>query len=330
MKFFEKFKKNRRGLYSLIFLAALFTMSLFAEFIANDKPIFLRHNGQVFFPIFQNITELQIGGIFQTQADFRDVEVQKLIAKSFTIWPPIRFSYDSINYQMNAPAPSFPSATNFLGTDDQGRDVLARLIYGVRISLFFGLILSTLTLIIAVLIGAAQGYFGKKVDIFAQRFIEIWSAMPVLFLLIILSSIITPNFFSLLFLMLLFSWVSLSSMVRAEFLRLKNFDFVLASKALGANNSRIMFRHILPNAAPIILATLPFLLSGSIATLASLDFLGFGMPAGSPSLGELLAQGKNNLNAYHLGIVGFVAMSSILIALIFIGEAFRDAMDSRI
>lgn len=330
MKFLAKFKKNRRGFYSLIFLITLFTASLFAEFIANDKPIFLHHKGQSFFPIFQNITEAQIGGTFQTKADFRDPEVQKLIAESFAIWPPIRFSYDSINYQMLAPAPSSPNSQNFLGTDDQGRDVFARLIYGIRISLFFGLILSTLTTVLAVLIGAVQGYFGKKIDIFAQRFIEIWSAMPVLFLLIILSSIIVPNFFSLLFLILLFSWISLSSMVRAEFLRLKNFDFVLASKALGASHSRIMFRHILPNAAPIILATLPFLLSGSIATLASLDFLGFGMPAGSPSLGELLAQGKNNLSAYHLGIAGFVTMSSILTALIFVGEAMRDAMDSRL
>lgn len=328
----HKFKDNRRGYYSLWLLGAIFFVSLFAEFIANDKPIILRFEDKIYFPIFQNITEKELGGIFETAADFRDIEVQKLIAgnpQNFAIWSLIKFSYDTINYQIAKPAPTKPNAKNWLGTDDQGRDVLARVIYGVRISLIFGLILTCLSLIIAIFLGAIQGFFGGKVDIFMQRFIEIWSSMPVLFLLIILSSIIIPSFFSLLFLLLLFSWISLSSIIRAEFLRLKNFDFVMSAKAMGAGNFRIIFRHILPNASPLIIANLAFLLSGSIITLTSLDFLGLGMPLGSPSLGELLAQGKNNINAYHLGITGFVVISMILTTLIFIGEALRDAFDSR-
>ena len=328
----HKFKDNRRGYYSLWLLGAIFFVSLFAEFIANDKPIILRFEDKIYFPIFQNITEKELGGIFETAADFRDIEVQKLIAgnpQNFAIWSLIKFSYDTINYQIAKPAPTKPNAKNWLGTDDQGRDVLARVIYGVRISLIFGLILTCLSLIIAIFLGAIQGFFGGKVDIFMQRFIEIWSSMPVLFLLIILSSIIIPSFFSLLFLLLLFSWISLSSIIRAEFLRLKNFDFVMSAKAMGAGNFRIIFRHILPNASTLIIANLAFLLSGSIITLTSLDFLGLGMPLGSPSLGELLAQGKNNINAYHLGITGFVVISMILTTLIFIGEALRDAFDSR-
>ncbi len=328
--FFVKFKKNRRGYFSFLFLSSLFFLTLFAEFISNDKPLLVRFNGDFYFPIFHEISEKNFGGEFETAADFRDPQVQKLIEKNgWIIFAPIPFSYDTINYKIKTPAPSKPTLANLLGTDDQGRDVLARVIYGVRISLIFGLILTFFSTALGIFLGAIQGYFGGIIDLILQRFMEIWSSMPILFLLIILSSIIEPSFFTLLGLMLLFSWMSIVSYVRAEFLRLRNFDFVRASKALGASNSRIIFRHILPNASPIIIANIPFLLAGSITTLTSLDFLGLGLPIGSPSLGELLSQGKNNLTAYWLGITGFVTITLILTFLVFIGEAVRDAIDTR-
>ncbi len=328
--FFTKFKKNRRGYFSFLVFAVLFFTTLFAELIAGEKPLLMRLEGKFYFPIFQEVSEKKLGGVFETSADFRDPEVQKLVEKNgWMIFPPIKFSYDTINYKINTPAPSKPTSENLLGTDDQGRDVLARVIYGVRISLIFGLILTIFSAVLGIFLGTIQGYFGGLTDLLLQRFMEIWSSMPVLFLLIILSSIIEPSFFVLLGLMLLFSWMAMVSYVRAEFLRLRNFDFVRASRALGASNFRIIFRHILPNASPIIVANLPFLLAGSITTLTSLDFLGLGLPAGSPSLGELLAQGKNNLNAYWLGITGFVTITLILTLLVFIGEALRDAFDTR-
>lgn len=328
--FLKRFKKNRRGYFSSIIFLTLFLFSLFAELIANDQPLLVKFENSFYFPFLQKIPETEFGGVFETKADFRDPALQSLVnQKGWIIFAPIAFSYDSINYKIKTPAPSKPNSENILGTDDQGRDVLARLIYGVRISLIFGLILSSFSLIIGVFLGAIQGYFGGLCDLLFQRFIEIWSSMPVLFLLIILSSIIEPSFFTLLTLLLLFSWMSLVSYVRAEFLRLRNFDFVRASKALGANNLRIIFRHILPNASPIIIANLPFLIAASITTLTSLDFLGLGLPIGSPSLGELLAQGKNNLNAYWLGISGFMIITLILTLLVFIGEALRDAFDTR-
>ena len=328
--FTEKFNKNRRGYFSFIILATLFLVTIFAEFLANDKPLVVHFNNKFYFPIIQNIPEKNFGGEFETQTDFRDPVVQELINKNgWMVFAPIPFSYDTINFNIKTPAPSKPTFTNLLGTDDNGRDVLARVIYGIRISLIFGLTLTFFSAILGIFLGAIQGYFGGLCDLILQRFLEIWSSMPVLFLLIILSSIITPSFFTLLILMLFFSWMSLVSYVRAEFLRLRNFDFVRASKALGASNSRIIFRHILPNASPVILANLPFLLAGSIATLTSLDFLGLGLPIGSPSLGELLAQGKNNLNSYWLGISGFVTITTILTLLVFIGEALRDAFDTR-
>ena len=290
----------------------------------------MRFNGDFYFPIFHEVSEKNFGGKFETAADFRDPQVQELIEKNgWIIFPPIRFSYDTINYEIKTPAPSKPSLANLFGTDDQGRDVLARVIYGIRISLIFGLVLTFFSTALGIFLGAIQGYFGGIIDLILQRFMEIWSSMPILFLLIILSSIIEPSFFTLLGLMLLFSWMSIVSYVRAEFLRLRNFDFVRASKALGASNSRIIFRHILPNASPIIIANIPFLLAGSITTLTSLDFLGLGLPIGSPSLGELLSQGKNNLTAYWLGITGFVTITLILTFLVFIGEAVRDAIDTR-
>ena len=328
--FTEKFNKNRRGYFSFIILATLFLVTIFAEFLANDKPLVVYFNNKFYFPVIQNIPEKNFGGEFETQADFRDPVVQELINKNgWMIFAPIPFSYQTINFNIKTPAPSKPTLTNLLGTDDNGRDVLARVIYGIRISLIFGLVLTFFSAILGIFLGVIQGYFGGLCDLILQRFLEIWSSMPVLFLLIILSSIITPSFFTLLILMLLFSWMSLVGYVRAEFLRLRNFDFVRASKALGASNLRIIFRHILPNASPVILANLPFLLAGSITTLTSLDFLGLGLPIGSPSLGELLAQGKNNLNAYWLGISGFVTITTILTLLVFIGEALRDAFDTR-
>jgi microcin C transport system permease protein len=328
--FFLKFKRNRRGYFSFIILTAIFLVSIFAEIIANDKPLLLRFENKFYFPIFLQISEKSLGGEFETATDFHDPEVRKIIAKKgWMIFPLINFSYDSINYKIKSPAPSRPTAENLFGTDDQGRDVLARVIYGIRISLIFGLILSFFSTILGIFLGAVQGYFGGLIDLCLQRFMEIWSSMPVLFLLIILSTIIEPSFFILLALMLLFSWMSMVSYVRAEFLRLRNFDFVRASKVLGAKDMRIIFRHILPNASPIIIANLPFLLASSITTLTALDFLGLGLPVGSPSLGELLAQGKNNLTCYWLGITGFIVITMILTLLVFIGEALRDAFDSR-
>ncbi len=328
--FFKKFKKNQRGYFSFIIFAALFCVTLFAEIIANDRPLLVKFDGKFYFPIFLDISEKTFGGELETNADFLDPAVQKLInKKGWIIFAPIPFSYNTINFDIKSPAPSKPSLINLLGTDDNGRDVLARVIYGIRISLIFGIILTFFSVFIGILLGAVQGYFGGKIDIILQRFIEIWSSMPILFLLIILSSVIEPSFFTLLGLMLLFSWMSIVSYVRAEFLRLRNFDFVRASKVLGASNARIIFRHILPNASPIIIANLPFLLAGSITTLTSLDFLGLGLPVGSASLGEILAQGKNNLSAYWLGITGFVTVTMILTLLVFIGEALRDAFDTR-
>ncbi len=328
--FYQKFKKNRRGYFSFWIFVAVFLLTFFAEVVANERPLLLRFDGHLYFPVWQNISEKKLGGELETEADFRDPEVQKLIEeKGFAIFAPIKFSYDTINFSIETPAPSKPTASNLLGTDDQGRDVLARIIYGVRISLIFGLLLSFFSAILGIFLGAIQGYFGGILDLTLQRFIEIWSSMPTLFLLIILSAIIEPGFFILLALMLLFSWMSLVSIVRAEFLRLRNFDFVRAARALGASDSRIIFKHILPNAAPIIIANLPFLLAGSITTLTSLDFLGLGLPVGSPSLGELLAQGKNNITAYWLGISGFAVITLILTLLVFIGEAVRDAFDVR-
>lgn len=332
--FFTKFKKNKRGYYSFLTFISLFFVTLFAEFIANDKPLLIKFNDKFYFPIIKSYSETTFGGVFETEADYRDKAVQELIKQDennegFMIFPPIPFSYNTINYEVKTPAPSKPTLQNLLGVDDNGRDVLARIIYGTRISLVFGLVLAFFSVIIGIFIGAIQGYFGGFLDIILQRFIEIWSNMPTLFLLIILSSILEPGFFILLFLMLLFSWMSLVSYVRAEFLRLRNFEFVQASKAIGASNKRIIFRHILPNASPIIIANIPFIISGSIVTLTSLDFLGLGMPIGSPSLGELLAQGKNNIMAYYLGLSGFIVITIILSLLVFIGEALREAFDVR-
>lgn len=328
--FTSKFKKNKRGYYSFIILATIFLTTLFSEVIANNKPLFVRYNDQILFPFIKNVPETTFGGQLKTQTDYQDPFIQaKIKENGFIIFAPIRFSYNTINFNLSSPAPSKPTLTNILGTDDNARDVAARILYGIRISLIFGLILTFFSMLIGISLGAVQGFFGGLCDLILQRFIEIWSSMPILFLLIILSTIIEPGFFTLLFLMLAFSWIGIVSYVRAEFLRLRNFDFVKASKSLGAKNPRIIFKHILPNASPIIIANLPFILAGSITTLTSLDFLGLGLPVGSPSLGELLAQGKNNINATWLGISSFATITLLLTLLVFIGEALRDCFDSR-
>jgi microcin C transport system permease protein len=326
----DSFRRNRRGFWSLWIFLAVFLVTLFAEFIANDRPIVVRFEGGWYFPVFADYPETTFGGEFPTAADYRDPAVQKLIsAKGWMIWPLIPFSYDTINYNLSGSAPSPPSSVNWLGTDDQGRDVLARLIYGLRISVLFGLTLTALSSVIGVAAGAVQGYFGGLIDLGFQRILEIWSGLPMLYLLIIMASLIEPNFWWLLGLMLLFSWTALVDVVRAEFLRARNFDYVRAARALGVSNPLIILRHVLPNATVATITFLPFILNGSITTLTSLDFLGFGLPPGSPSLGELLAQGKANLQAPWLGLTAFFVLASILSLLIFVGEAVRDAFDPR-
>jgi microcin C transport system permease protein len=324
------FKANKRGFWSLWIFLVLFGTALCAEFIANDNPLLIKFDGHYYCPVFVSYPETRFGGEFETEARYRDPYVKKLInAKGWMIWPPIPYSYNTINYNLEQPAPSPPSRDNWLGTDDQGRDVLARVIYGFRISVLFGVILTFLSSVIGIAAGAVQGYFGGLTDLLMQRFIEIWSGMPMLYMLIILASLVQPNFWWLLILMLFFSWTHLVSVVRAEFLRARNFDYVRAARALGANDRTIMFKHMLPNAMVATLTFLPFVLNSSITTLTALDFLGFGLPAGSPSLGELLNQGKNNLQAPWLGISAFFVLAIMLTLLIFTGEAVRDAFDPR-
>ena len=326
----NNFKSNKRGVISSYIFLSLFLISLFANFIANDKPIFVKFNDNYYFPIFEKIPEIFYGGEFETEADYKDPYVIDLIkSDGFLIMPLIEYSFDTINYDLKLPSPSPPTLENILGTDDQGRDVLARLIYGFRISVFFGIVLTFFSTIIGIIIGGLQGYFGGRIDLFGQRFIEIWSGLPVLYLLIIIASFVQPSFWVLLSIMLLFSWMSLEGVVRAEFLRARNFEYVKAAKALGLGNTMIMIKHVLPNAMVATLTLLPFILSGSIATLTSLDFLGFGLPPGSPSLGEMVAQGKANLQAPWLGLSAFITLSLQLSLLVFIGEAVRDAFDPR-
>lgn len=326
----ENFKANRRGFWSLWIFLALFFLSLFAEFIANDKPMLVYYDGGLYTPVVAAYAETEFGGEFELEADYTDPVVQKLITdKGWILWPPIPFSYDTQMIGLPTPSPSPPTGANWLGTDDQARDVVARIIYGFRISVLFGLTLTVLSSIIGVAAGAVQGYFGGLTDLLFQRFLEIWESLPVLYLLIILAALVQPNFWWLLGLMLLFAWTALVGVVRAEFLRARNFEYVKAARALGVGNATIMFRHLLPNAMVATLTFLPFILSGSIVTLTSLDFLGFGLPPGSPSLGELLKQGKANLHAPWLGFTAFVVLGFMLSLLIFIGEAVRDAFDPR-
>jgi len=324
------FRANRRGWWSLWIFMAIFIATLGAELIANDKPLLIKFDGKYYAPLVYTYYETEFGGFLETAADYRDPTVKSMIEeKGWMVWPLIPYSYNTINYNLPVPAPAPPSAENWLGTDDQGRDVLARLIYGFRISVLFGLTLTILGSAIGIMAGAVQGYFGGKTDLLFQRFIEIWSGMPILYLLIIMSSLIEPNFWWLLGLLLLFSWMHLVGVVRAEFLRARNFDYVKAARALGATDTVIMFRHVLPNAMVAAITFLPFILNGSITTLTALDFLGFGLPPGNPSLGELLNQGKNNLQAPWLGFTAFFTLAFMLSLLIFVGEAVRDAFDPR-
>ena len=326
----RNFRANRRGYWSLVVFSALLFVSLFAEFIANDRPLLVRYEGKFYTPVLVDYPETEFGGFLETDADYNDPEVQALIReRGWIVWPPIRYSYDTIVFGLPTPAPSPPSTRNWLGTDDQARDVTARLIYGFRISVLFGLVLTLVSSVIGVGAGAVQGYFGGWLDLLFQRFIEMWSGLPTLYLLIILASVVTPSFWWLLGFMLLFSWMALVGVVRAEFLRARNLDYVRAARALGVGNPRIIARHVLPNAMVAALTFLPFITSGAVVTLTALDFLGFGLPPGSPSLGELLKQGKDNLQAPWLGFAAFFVIAVMLSLLVFIGEAVRDAFDPR-
>jgi microcin C transport system permease protein len=324
------FRASKRGMISLVVFGLLFFFSLFAEFLANNRPILVYYDGAFYMPLFRDYPETTFGGEFPTNAVYTDAYLQKSIEeKGWILWPPIPYSYDTVLGGEGRQALQPPSWEHPLGTDDQARDVLARLIYGFRISVLFGLALTILSTVIGIAAGAVQGYFGGVVDLMFQRFLEIWSSMPTLYLLIILASFMQPGFWVLLGIMLLFSWMALVGLVRAEFLRGRNFDYVRAARALGMMDFRIMFRHILPNAMTASLTFLPFILAGSVTTLTSLDFLGFGLPVGSPSLGELLLQGKNNLNAPWLAFTGFFIIALMLSLLVFIGEAIRGAFDPR-
>jgi microcin C transport system permease protein len=324
------FRSNTRGFWSTCIFLLFFFLTLPAEFIANDRPLIVRYNNELYFPVVADYPETAFGGDFETTTDYRDPYVIDLIHKNgWMIWPLIPFSYDTVVTDLPGAAPSPPTWQNWLGTDDQARDVMARIVYGVRISVLFGLILTIVATVIGVAAGAVQGYFGGLTDLIFQRFLEIWSSMPTLYVLIILASIIAPNFWWLLGIMVLFTWTWPIGLVRAEFLRARNFEYVRAARALGVSNVMIMFRHLVPNATVSTLTFLPFTLAGSVTTLTSLDFLGLGLPPGSPSLGDLLLQGKNNLQAPWLGFTSFAVTGGMLVLLIFIGEAVRDAVDPR-
>lgn len=325
------FKSNKRALWSLVIFLLLFFLTLFAEFIANNKPIIAVYNNAIYLPVLKSYPETTFGGDFETEADYRDPYVAELINENgWMIWPPIPYSYDTHITGLNTPAPSSPTTDNWLGTDDQARDVMARIIYGFRISILFALALTFISSVIGITVGAIQGYYGGIIDLLGQRFLEIWGGLPVLYLLIILSALVTPNIWWLLGIMLLFSWTQLVDVVRAEFLKGRNLEYVRAARAMGVSNSVIMYRHILPNAMVASLTFMPFLLTGAITTLTSLDFLGFGLPAGSASLGELVQQGKSNIHAPWLGISAFMVLSVMLTLLVFIGEGVRDALDPRL
>ncbi|MFT7052774.1 MAG: microcin C transport system permease protein [Psychromonas sp.] len=325
-----QFKNNKRGYWSLWIFIILFSASLLGELWINDKPIMVSYQQHWYFPLVEDIPENELGGDFDITTDFSDPYMVDQINKAgWIIWPLIPFYFDSINFELTEPAPSPPSDINYLGTDDQGRDVLARLVYGFRISVFFALALTLVSSVIGIIVGAAQGYYGGRIDLFGQRFLEIWEGLPMLFMLIILASFVEPTFLWLLGLMILFSWPSLVGVVRAEFLRGRHLEYVKAARALGVGDKKIMFKHILPNAMIATLTFMPYLFTGALTTLTSLDFLGFGLPLGSASLGEMVAQGKDNLHAPWLAITAFISLSTILVLLVFIGEATRDAFDPR-
>ncbi len=327
----RSFKRNRRGLYSLILFSLLFVTGLFAEFLSNDKPFLVRYEGSYYVPLFRAYPETVFGGDFDTDTDYRDPYIlEKLTTNGNRAYFPFNpHSYNSINLELDQPVPSPPTRINLLGTDDRGRDVLARLIYGFRLSVLFGLALTFVGTLLGIVAGAIQGYFGGRTDLILQRFIEIWSAMPELYLLIIFASIFKPSVLLLLVLLSMFGWMGLSDYVRAEFLKGRNMEYVKAARALGVGNLTIMYRHLLPNGMTPVITFLPFRMSGAILALTSLDFLGLGVPPSTPSLGELLAQGKANIDAWWLSLSTFVVLVGTLVLLIFIGEALREAFDPR-
>ncbi len=323
---YGRFFAHRRSVVALWLFSILLAISLGAEFIANDKPLMVYHKGSVYFPVFRFYSEKTFGGTFDTEANYKDPYVKEILKKSgWCLWPPIPYGPSTVNYELHGPAPSPPSLENWLGTDDQGRDLLARLIYGYRFSILFGITLTFVSVSVGFIVGALQGYFGGYVDLITQRLMEIWSGFPIIFLLIILYSMITPNFWWLLFFMSLFKWMIIVPLVRSEFLRARTFDYVRAARAMGVGPFTIMFRHIFPNVISGPLTMIPFILIACISVLATLDFLGFGLPLGSASLGEILNQGRNNLSAPWIGLTGFLSLSLLLVSLVFIGEGVRDA-----
>ncbi|MBV6549617.1 ABC transporter permease [Acinetobacter sp. UGAL515B_02] len=325
-----RFKQNRLGFICLIVFAVIFVLAIFSELIANDKPLVVKYQQSYYFPVIQSYPETTFGGIFETEIDYKDPAVQQLIDRDgWALWPVIPFSYQTPNLELAVPVPSPPSQQNWLGTDDQGRDVLARILYGLRVSLLFGFALTLCAAFIGILIGALQGYYGGWVDLIGQRVLEVWGGLPMLFMVMILVSMFTPSVYWLFVIMLLFGWTALVGLVRAEFLRARNFDYVRAARALGVADRTIIFRHILPNAISSSLSQLPFMLTANITALTALDFLGYGLPPDAASLGELLLQGKNNLNAPWLALSGFFTLALVLSLLIYVGEATRDAFDPR-
>jgi len=326
-----RFKANKRGFYSLWIFSFVFTLSLFAEFISNDKPLIVQYHNEYYFPVFVFYKETDFGGDFETEADYQDEYVRNILTTNgnWMLEPFNSFSYTTISYDSALPNPAPPSEYNVLGTDDRGRDVLARLIYGFRLSILFAITLTIVGTAIGILAGMLQGYFGGRTDLFFQRFIEIWGSMPELYLLIIFASIFQPNVWLLIILLSMFGWMGLSDYVRAEFLKGRNLDYVKSARALGLTNAGIMFKHLLPNSLTPVITFLPFRISGAILALTSLDYLGLGVPADTPSLGELLSQGKENISAWWLSLSTFGVLVGALMMLIFIGEALREALDTR-
>ncbi|MCL6233632.1 ABC transporter permease [Acinetobacter sp. ANC 5579] len=327
---FQRFKENKLGFTCFISFALIFMLSLAVEFIANDKPLLVKYDDSLYVPVLKSYPETAFGGVFETEADYKDPVVQQLIEdKGWAVWPLIKFSYQTPNLELAVPVPSAPTAQNWLGTDDQGRDVLARILYGLRVSLLFGFALTFASAVLGIIVGAIQGYYGGWIDLIGQRILEVWGGLPMLFMVMILVSMFTPSVYWLFVIMLLFGWPTLVGLVRAEFLRARNFDYVRAARSLGVTDSTIIFRHILPNAMSSSLSQLPFMLTANITALTALDFLGYGLPPDAASLGELLLQGKNNLNAPWLALSGFFTLAIVLSLLIYIGEATRDAFDPR-
>lgn len=326
----QRFKENKLGFGCFIVFIVVFMMALGANLIANDKPLLVKYDNSFYMPTFKTYSETTFGGVFETEADYKDPVVQALIsAKGWVVWPLIEYSYQTPNLELTVPVPSAPTSQNWLGTDDQGRDVLARILYGLRVSLLFGFALTLASAAIGIVVGAIQGYYGGWIDLIGQRILEVWGGLPMLFMVMILVSMFTPSVYWLFFIMLLFGWTTLVGLVRAEFLRARNFDYVRSARSLGVSDRAIIFRHILPNAMSSSLSQLPFMLTANITALTALDFLGYGLPPDAASIGELLLQGKNNLNAPWLALSGFFTLAIVLSLLIYIGEATRDAFDPR-